>query len=385
MHQALTILILAALPAVDTPDRSPAAVQPSTGFAAIKKDYDAAEVAFRDVARARLTKANEEKKRFYIPFSETPPARFAARFLEFAEKNPADPSAFDALGRAIMGSYENPEIRARTLERLRTSYIADSRMKQLVGPLVISQDDETERFIYELIARNPDREVRIVAYKALIRRAEKAIETAARLNADASLRADVAANEGEKYLAAALARGDRSKADLANFREIARDLYGERIPDLAIGKAAPELVGKTLDGRDVKLSDYRGKVVVLDIWATWCGPCRQMIPHEREMVARLKDRPFALISISVDEKKETLTEFLASEPMPWTHWWNGAEGKIIDALDVDHYPTIFVLDEKGVIRAKEIRGEALEAEINALLSGATKADAGSHRPTIAGE
>ena len=73
---------------------------------------------------------------------------------------------------------------------------------------------------------------------------------------------------------------------------------------------------------------------MLDIWATWCGPCVEMIPHEREMVERLKDQPFALVSISTDEKKETLIKFLAREKMPWTRWWNGHKGGIIDDWDM---------------------------------------------------
>ena len=61
----------------------------------------------------------------------------------------------------------------------------------------------------------------------------------------------------------------------------------------------------------------------------------------------MKDKPFALVSISVDAEKKTLTDFLAKEPMPWNHWWNGAEGKLIDTLSIQHYPTIFVLDAQG--------------------------------------
>lgn len=85
---------------------------------------------------------------------------------------------------------------------------------------------------------------------------------------------------------------------------------------------------------------------------------------------RLNGKPFALVSISADAEKNTLTDFLAEEPMPWTHWRNGAEGKLIDTLSIMHYPTIFVLDGNGVIRYKEIRGEELEKAVNTLLDGA---------------
>ena len=56
--------------------------------------------------------------------------------------------------------------------------------------------------------------------------------------------------------------------------------------------------------------------------------------------------------------------------MPWNHWWNGAEGKLMDTLNIQHFPTIFVLDPQGVIRFKEIRGEELEKAVNTLLEEA---------------
>jgi thiol-disulfide isomerase/thioredoxin len=111
---------------------------------------------------------------------------------------------------------------------------------------------------------------------------------------------------------------------------------------------------------------------VLDIWATWCGPCKAMIPHEREMVERLKDKPFTLVSISADEKLKTLTDFLAKEKMPWTHWWTGIEGGIVEDWDVQFFPTIYVLDAKGIIRHKNVRGEELEKAVNELIKEAEK-------------
>ncbi|MFO0938002.1 MAG: TlpA disulfide reductase family protein [Gemmataceae bacterium] len=144
----------------------------------------------------------------------------------------------------------------------------------------------------------------------------------------------------------------------------------EAIENLVVGKPMPEVIAKDLDGKTVKFSDYKNKVVVFDIWATWCGPCRAMIPHEREMVDKLKGKPFSLISLSADAEVKTLKDFLETEKMPWTHWHIGASGDVHDLLNIEHYPTIFVVDHKGVIRYKEIRGQQLEEAVEKLLKEA---------------
>jgi thiol-disulfide isomerase/thioredoxin len=143
--------------------------------------------------------------------------------------------------------------------------------------------------------------------------------------------------------------------------------HRDDLSGLAVGTAAPEVVLEDLDGKEAKLSDLLGNVVVLDIWATWCPPCVAMIPHEREMVRRLKDQPFRLVSISADEDKQTVKDFVRKEDMPWTQWWNGPSGGIVESWDVHFFPTIYVLDAQGVIRYKDLRGEELEDAVNVLL------------------
>jgi thiol-disulfide isomerase/thioredoxin len=158
-----------------------------------------------------------------------------------------------------------------------------------------------------------------------------------------------------------------AKKDLAEARKLVQGEFKGVVKDLFVGAPMPELKSKNLEDKPVKLSDLKGKVVVLDIWATWCPPCRAMIPHERELVKKLKDKPFVLVSISADAKKDTLENFLKDNPMPWTHWWNGRDGSILSELDVKFFPTIYVLDHKGVIRYKNVRDKDMDKAVETLL------------------
>src|SRR5262249_22576843 len=118
-----------------------------------------------------------------------------------------------------------------------------------------------------------------------------------------------------------------------------------------VGNLAPEVVGEDLNGNPVRLSDYRGKVVLLDFWGTWCAPCRAIIPHEREMVERrYKDRPFVILGVANDSA-ETLKEFLKTNPMPWPNIVDA--NRIVEKeWGVHHLPTLVLIDHRGVIRQR---------------------------------
>jgi thiol-disulfide isomerase/thioredoxin len=137
------------------------------------------------------------------------------------------------------------------------------------------------------------------------------------------------------------------------------------IRNLAIGKTVPEVVSKDLDDQKVDLKSLRGKVVVLDFWATWCPPCRASIPHSNELVKKMKDKPFVFVSVSSDAKKDTLTAFLKTNEMPWTHWWEGVGDTTLSQVwGVTGIPTVYVIDAKGVIRHKEVGFSAAATEKN---------------------
>jgi len=235
--------------------------------------------------------------------------------------------------------------------------------------LTSAHDDAADKLLADVIAKNPDRRAQGRACQALALGRAAAAEMGEHLNADAGFRQSmepfVGGKEGVERL---IADAPAAKMQAEELTKTLREKYIDVCPDLSIGMPAPEIVSMAVNGTPVKLSELKGKVVVLDIWATWCGPCKEMIPHERELVAKLKDKPFVLVSISVDDDQETLTEFLAKEEMPWTHWWNGSEGGIIEDWNVEAYPTIYVLDAEGVIRHKDLRGAELENAVNELLN-----------------
>lgn len=140
------------------------------------------------------------------------------------------------------------------------------------------------------------------------------------------------------------------------------------IRTLGIGNTLPEVYGTKLDGGTGNITDYRGKVVILDVWTTWCGPCRAMIPHHVELNERLKDKPFAILSVSCDRDQETLETFLTETDMPWDHWWVAPDSEFKKALNIASFPSIFVLDAKGVIRHKNIKDAQLEEAVEALMA-----------------
>jgi thiol-disulfide isomerase/thioredoxin len=140
---------------------------------------------------------------------------------------------------------------------------------------------------------------------------------------------------------------------------------------LGVGKVAPDLEGEDVGGRRLQLLDYRGKVVVIVFWASWCGPCMEMVPPERELVKRKRDRPFVLLGVNGDDDRAKAAEVMAKEAMTWPSPWNGgATGGVVERLGVRSWPTIYVIDARGVIRYKNERGEALEKAVDRLLSEA---------------
>lgn len=155
---------------------------------------------------------------------------------------------------------------------------------------------------------------------------------------------------------------------LPKLGELARQRLDE-ISNLAIGKPAPEIDAEGVDGKRFKLSDYRGKIVVLIFWGTWCGPCMAEVPHEREMAEKYKDKPVALLGVDCDEDRAKALEVMKKEGITWPNWYDGepGQGPIAKAYHIRAYPTVMVIDAEGKIRLKNGRGKDLDDFVDKLL------------------
>jgi peroxiredoxin len=137
----------------------------------------------------------------------------------------------------------------------------------------------------------------------------------------------------------------------------------------ALGQPAPEVQLPGPDGQLQRLSSLRGQYVLVDFWASWCGPCRQESPRLLKLYQQYHARGFQVYGISVDRKPEDWARALREDQLPGLQVRDepGA-GSVADTrYNVYEYPTTFLLDRKGRILAKNLRGEALEKKLAELL------------------
>ena len=281
---------------------------------------------------------------------------------------PSDQGSFDSLvfAMSMVSRGNNKEIMKQAVDMIVKDHSKNLKMASVLGFIATSPDGAA--ILEKIATKTDDRNIAGLAWYAVTENLQNEA-------GDVGPKQAEELNKRTEMIYEKLAKG-YADVPMANGRStigstIKAALF--ELQNLSVGKVAPEVLCLNIDGdKEDKLSNYKGKVVVLDIWATWCGPCKAMIPHEREMNEKLKGKPFAFISISGDETKETLTSFLEKEKMPWVHWFADRKG-ILKDWNIKFFPTMYILDHKGVIRAKGLRGEELEKKVNELVVEAEKA------------
>ena len=133
-----------------------------------------------------------------------------------------------------------------------------------------------------------------------------------------------------------------------------------------IGKPALDFQVTDLKGEELSLEKYRGQVVLLDFWATWCGPCIAEIPNVKKTYKKYKDQKFQIIGISLDRSMEPLKDYIEKKELGWLQYWDKS-GKIGNLYKVRAIPSTFLIDGEGVIRKTNLRGHALEHAVAELV------------------
>ena len=140
--------------------------------------------------------------------------------------------------------------------------------------------------------------------------------------------------------------------------------------NLKPGTKFPDFEGKDLSGQPTSVAGYKGKIVLLDFWATWCGPCVGELPNVLATYEKHHADGFEIIGISLDQDKEKLTTFLQQRKIPWRQIFDGKGWESRLALDygIQSIPATFLLDGAGQIIGKDLRGKALEDAVTVAIA-----------------
>ncbi|MFO0955942.1 MAG: TlpA disulfide reductase family protein [Isosphaeraceae bacterium] len=379
----MSLLAFAAAP-------GPSQDTPRSRYEALVKEFDAAQQAAFEALKA----ATNDQDRLKAAYARPQPHEFAPRFFDIAERNPEDPVALDALfwvaSRCVFGPPAEKALAMIARDHGRSERIQDfcgqcSRYGEPFPPY--------EEMLRVVLKDSPHRAVKGAACLALADYLKMAQETT-------ESRLVKIAMHGEQSLdPAKLANVRRMQArgleavaaeSEALFRKVIDEYADVRVEgnfppeaaelakgelhvlrDLGIGREAPDIVGKDIRGRAMRLADSRGKVVVLEFGShRSCGVCRQMYPYLRAMVDRYREKPFALLGISVEDDVQELVSLADKGENTWPILWDGEnlEGPLASQWMIRSMPTFYVLDAKGVIRNKGfIQPNEIEATVDMLL------------------
>ena len=167
-----------------------------------------------------------------------------------------------------------------------------------------------------------------------------------------------------KSLDAGLSKKFPNDKNVIMFHEVV-----ERMLSTNIGQFAPEISLPSPDGKEIALSSLKGKLVLIDFWASWCGPCRKEMPNVVKIYSKFKNKGFEIYGVSLDQDKEKWMEAITKDGINWPQvsdlkYWDNVAARI---YNVQGIPYTVLIDKDGKIIAKNLRGQELEKKIAEVL------------------
>ena len=356
-------------------------------YVSLLRDY---ETARRPLEKAHIEgKTDESRREAYLSLGRLEWS-FASRFLELALKYPNDPGAVDALGGLVANTFTPPEAN-QAADILIRDHLASDKMipifYQLVQTLIPAPRSAAERLLRAAAEKAPTSAARGLAclkLAQLLKYRADAVRKMRGPDPDPFMKLEQVARSGGKDPAPApLEDPDALSKEAEQFYDRVMERYADiegkhhklgdvaakalfQLRELAVGRPAPEIEGPDIDGKQCRLSDYRGRIVVLSFDGKWCGPA--IYPHGRALLEQNKGKPFALLSVNIDEQEETLRKSVDSGEITWRCWWEGGSVQPnCERWRQEWFPMVYVLDANGIIRAKGEFGKAIDQVVEQLI------------------
>lgn len=180
-------------------------------------------------------------------------------------------------------------------------------------------------------------------------------------------------NKNKDLIDAALAKLEKVSPvskELANEYLANENKRMEQAKRMEIGQPAPAFTCVNAKGKTISLADFKGKVLVLDFWASWCGPCRAETPNLKEIYADMNKKDVEFLSVSIDENKDAWLKAVKEDGASWRQGWVTDSGKkVMETYQFGGIPFILVIDKNGKLYRKQVRGKNIRTAIEDCLSG----------------
>jgi S1-C subfamily serine protease/peroxiredoxin len=285
------------------------------------------------MARAKSRQQAEQIRR-----SANPGPKYAARLYDIGDKNRRTVIAFQALW--LVCQLDDPTSGAphlkKALKRLAEDHIGDKGLHHALQHICATPSEATVDFLRQVIQNSPHARNQGLASIYLAN----------------MLLARQKPDQHRDEVITTLERCKKEWGDLkiqtTTVGKIVNPLL-DQVKHLFVGGTAMETSGQDIDGNEFRLSDYKGKVVLLDFFADWCPHCTAMYPHERKLVNEYADKPFVILGVNTDSK-DTLRQLIDKKQVTWPCWADGKNGTIATKWQVSSYPRLFLLDHEGTIK-----------------------------------